>query len=304
MIMIRKLLSLAAFLSLAALALGFTGRFLPLGDSLAVFRLPNIVVSSVLIFVLPKGRVFIGATALIIFGAASMAEYYLPQEMGAQKIGPQETLRLYQKNLLLRRKNRVHLTADILEANPDVITLQEIKTENSVMQKTKFITKLSVNYPHQLTCPFPRIGGVAVLSRRPILESNCFGRDGLAAIKVQTQKGPLWVISIHSYWPYPYNQAAQVKRAADNIKTLEGPKIIAGDFNMVPWSRSVKSIERASDTHIARPIIHSFDLPFIGLPIPIDHVLLPKGATAKTERRGKLGSDHFGVLVNFTLPAP
>ena len=297
--MFRKFLTLAALLSLAALALGFTGRWHPLGDSLAVFRLPNILVSTALIFALPKGRYIIAGLLIILLSAASMGIYYWPQE-----IEEDTHLRLYQKNLLFSASNRAALMADILQTNPDVITLQEVQIGEDYAENIAFLDEISAAYPHSTHCPSAPIGGVSMFSRWPILSAKCLDTRGFGAIKVQAPSGPLWIVSMHLFWPYPHGQADQVQRALKDIKTLKGPKIIAGDFNMVPWSRSVKSIERASDTHIARPIIHSFDLPFIGLPIPIDHVLLPKGAMAKTERRGKKGSDHYGVLVNFTLPAP
>ena len=71
---------------------------------------------------------------------------------------------------------------------------------------------------------------------------------------------------------------------------------------MVPWSHSIKAFERASDTRIARPVIPSFDLPYIRMRVPIDHVLLPAGAKVRTERRDKKASDHYGVLATFNLP--
>ncbi len=295
--MIRKLLFLAALISLAALALGFAGRWHPLGDSLAVFRLHNIGLSAIFLFALPKGKLFIGTLALMFFSAASMAGYYLPQKMEAQ-----DTLRLYQKNVLVNGTDRAALTADILEANPDFITFQELTTTEPHSSNQAFASNLKTAYPYSHNCNQVRNAGVTVFSRRPILETHCIKAGRIVAIKVQTSKGPLWVISMHLYWPYPYRQAKHISQFIPAIQALEGPKIIAGDFNMVPWSHNLNSIERASDTHIARPIVHSFDLHKMGLRLPIDHVLLPKGAKAKIERRGKLGSDHYGVLVNFSMP--
>jgi len=73
----------------------------------------------------------------------------------------------------------------------------------------------------------------------------------MAAMKVKTPEGPVWLISIHLYWPYPYGQAEQVEKLVKHIAGLEGQKIIAGDFNMVPWSHTLEAFQHASDTHLA-----------------------------------------------------
>lgn len=290
-LMIRTLLSFAALISLTLLALGFTGRILPLGDSLSVFRLPNLLLLSVLMFALIKTRAFYLALGLTTLSAISIATNYVPQEIRRQSV-----YRLYQKNISYLNTDTSALKADILAVEADFITLQE-----STKKNLELASEIKTYFPYQLTCSFNN--GVTIISRWPSTnESHCFKLDGVGAMKVKTPTGPLWVLSVHLYWPYPYAQSRQVKRAIQLIEGLEGPKIIAGDFNMVPWSYSIKAFERASDTKIARPAIHSFDLPCIPMRIPIDHVLLPIGSKVKIERRDKKGSDHYGVLATFNLP--
>lgn len=279
------------------MVLGFMGRVLPLGDSLAVFRLPNLLLLGALMVALRKTLFFYLALGLITLSAISIAIYYTPQNINEQNV-----YRLYQKNMSFTLEDISALKADILASETDFITLQEVYLEDEIKTNLEFVSELEAHFPYQLTCPFARVGGVAVLSRWPRSESHCFDLDGVGAMKVKTPTGPLWVISVHLYWPYPYTQSQQVKRATKHIKDLEGSIIIAGDFNMVPWSHSIKSFERASDTQIARPVIHSFDLPYVPMRIPIDHVLLPIGTKTKTERRDKKGSDHYGVLATFNFP--
>ena len=285
--MFRILLITIAVLSLVSLAMGFTGRWLALGESLAVFRLPNLLVVCLCLPVIRKTKYFYAALSLIILSLLSVAIHYLPQ-----KLSSQDTYRLYQKNLSYRLQNTDALKADILSTKADFIALQEVTQNNRA-----FITDLQGHFPYQATCPYASIGGVSVMSRWPDMgERECV--KGMSAIKIKTPTGPLWVISVHLYWPYPYGQAEQVRKLTKQIYALKGPKIIAGDFNMVPWSYTLKSFERASDTQTARPI-HSFDLPYIPMNIPIDHVLVPSGINAITLRREKKGSDHYGVLAEF-----
>ena len=160
--MIRKLLSFAALLSLAALALGFTGRWHPLGDSLAVFRLPNILVSAALIFALPKRRLILAGLFFILLSAASMGIYYWPQKTEAEN-----SLRLYQKNVRYDGTNRAAIRADILQTNPDFITLQEVHIGESYAENLALLSQLNTTHPYSCllyTSPSPRD---ATLSRMP-----------------------------------------------------------------------------------------------------------------------------------------
>lgn len=293
--MLRKLLIITAGLSLGVLALGYTGRVLPLGESLAAFRLPNILAAAVFLLALRKYRVFYIGLALIILSVLSVASVYIPQRVTGDPV-----YRLYQKNLLYRIQDISDLKADMLGTQrTDFITLQEVSDPNLML-----LEQLADDFPHQILCSFSAVGGPAILSRWPVIEGQtyCHYNDGITAMKVQTPSGPLWIISIHQAWPYPYGQAAHTKRLLDRIEALEGPKLIGGDFNMVPWSYTLKAFEKVSGTHQARPAINSFTLPYIPMTIPIDHVLVPKNSRARAQRRGKKGSDHFGIIAEFTLP--
>ena len=291
--MFRKFLIFIALMSLVPLSLGFTGRLLPFGESLAAFRFPNLLAASVLVFALRQTKFFYAALALICLSAVSVAIYFVPQKMNDQDV-----YRIYQKNLSFRIKHTEDLKADILASNSDFITLQEVTKKNLT-----FISEMEAHFPYHHACPFSGVGGVAVMSRWPSTgEAKCFNNDGMSAMKVETPAGSMWLVSVHTYWPFPYGQAEQVEILANHLKDLKGPKIIAGDFNMVPWSHSLKSFEHASDTQMTRPAIHSFTLPYIPMTIPIDHILLPSGAKAKTAKHQKLGSDHFGVVAEFNLP--
>ena len=292
--MLRKLLIITAGLSLGVLALGYTGRVFPLGESLAAFRLPNILAAAVFLLALRKYRVFYVGLALITLSVLSVASVYIPQKVTGDPV-----YRLYQKNLLARNQDISDLRADIVGPHKiDFITLQEVFGTNG-----KLLTQLADEFPHQILCSLPGYTGLAILSRWPIIEGQTYCQhDGMTAMKVQTSAGPVWLISIHQKRPYPYEQATHSKHLLGRIEALEGPKLIGGDFNAVPWSYTLRAFEKISGTHQARPAINSFTLPYIPMTIPIDHVLVPKNSRARAQRRGKKGSDHFGIIAEFTLP--
>jgi len=293
--MVRTLFFLVAVGPFAVLALGYTGRFIPLGESLAVFRLPILIIACGLLPILRTTKLLWPGLILILTSLLSMAIYYVPQ-----KIDDQNVYRLYQKNMSFRIQNIVPLKADILgNRKIDFVTLQEVTNRNLGL-----VSQLSTEFFSSHVCPFAGVGGTAVLSRWPHIAGTkkCYEKDGMSVMQVNTPNGPLWVMAVHLNWPYPYRQAPQTKRLFKAIEGMDGPKLIAGDFNMVPWSYTLKAFERASNTQTVRPILHSFTLPYVPMTIPIDHVLVPKGSNAKTERRAKKGSDHDGVVVEFNWP--
>ena len=209
--MIRTLYALAIITLSVILALGFTGRFLPLGDSFAVFRLPNLFLLAVLVLCLPKTKFFYVALGCLILGSLSIALHYIPQ-----KTTQQNAYRLYQKNMSYR-VNPDALRADILAADADFITLQETAFLEDTEHDFGFISQLKPHYPYQLNCPSAR-SGLIVMSRWPSTgKGKCFNLHGFGAMNVETPAGRLWLISVHLYWPFPHAQAPQVKSAAQHI---------------------------------------------------------------------------------------
>jgi endonuclease/exonuclease/phosphatase (EEP) superfamily protein YafD len=123
--------------------------------------------------------------------------------------------------------------------------------------------------------------------------------------------GPLWLVSLHLHWPFPYQQPDQVKWLLPILEALDDPVLIGGDFNMVPWSYTLKSVARATDTKLSGYAGGTFELSYVyqdndlatWMPLlPIDHILVPaSGPAVSLERRPQLGSDHYGLLGEFVL---
>ncbi len=280
--------------SILLLGMSFAGGLHPIGDSLAVFRLPLAIIFAFSLIGVRKGFCIVGG--LLITGL-SLNSVFNHERLAQVSDHPDFTV--YQKNLSFRIRDIGPLTSDILSRAPvDFITLQEVTHRSGGLMDA-----LRSDLPFQHVCPFLGVGGTAVLSKWPPVQGSkrCFERDGMSAMQVETPKGPIWIVSIHLNWPFPYEQAAQVNRLLPNIQGLPGPKIIAGDFNMVPWSSVMHQFETAGNTHLAGETKATFDLPFVRMPIPIDHILAPDTAQGTTERRPKLGSDHYGLVAQIRL---
>ena len=272
-------------LSLVAIAGGFAGGVHPVGDSLSAFRLP-LCVGAWILAVASLSRVWILRAGAVLVPLTVVAAWpYLGGGGGTSE----PALRLYQKNMLWNAQTRAALFADFRDSGADVLTLQEVNARN-----LDALTALADTFPHRHHCAFRFVGGTAVLSRRPFLQTlPC--TDGMSAVQIATNNGPLWVIAVHVSWPFPYAQTDHVADLRAALRGLDGPVVLAGDFNMAPWGHAVGQLFAQLGVDRITPARGTYDL-FGVIPLPLDHVhsTLPGNLVAV---RPKLGADHRGVLV-------
>lgn len=283
----RILLGLLALLSLAV-SFSYLGHLHPAGDSLAVFRpwLIGALVVALLAMLAVRPHRMVGQALLVIVLLVAGKVLLLPPPAGGPVV-----VTSYQKNLSFRLADPSAVVEDILAAAPDVITLQEVDKDNRAV-----LAALSEAYPNQHICPFHTIvGDTAVLSRYPVIEgSRRCAEGGFTAFRVMAPNGPLWVVSIHLHWPWPYRQAQHLEALADDLAALQGPVLIGGDFNMVPGSHALRRITALTGSHVQPGAPATYHLEgWVG--VPIDHVLYPTPC-GTVSRRAKLGSDHHGIL--------
>lgn len=298
----RALWLVLAILGVAALALTHLGRWVPLGDALAVIRPQVIVLSIPVILGLTlswQARVGRAVAAVVLISVTLTGLDWLggASRLGAEAVGSELTL--YQKNLLWNGTDRAALLADIQAADPDLITLQEVSRQNALI-----VDGLKATHPYRLLCVSRGNGGIAILSRYPLITTgqSCSLGEGIVLARVDMpERDPIWVGSVHLNWPFPYDQARQVPGIIEGLLGLEGSVILGGDFNMVPWGSAVRRIGDAARSDRIGGYASTY--PGFGMlaPLAIDHVLIPQGATGAIEIRPRLGSDHHGLLARFSL---
>lgn len=277
-------------LAIVALVGGYMGWLHPLGDSLAVgraFAVMGVLLTAVLASMAGMQMASFAATLLALFCGLHVFLAY-----GVN--GPPGRIAIYQKNMLFRNDALAGLEADIRAAKAVAVTLQEVSQANQAM-----LVALSDLYPHQQICPWGSVGGTAVLSRLPMVEGTGFCAPGLAAMQVADEGQRFWVVSVHLHWPWPYGQADHVRVLMPVLARLEGPVIMAGDFNMVVWADAVKRLAAITRTEAAAPTFGSYTGFEPWLILPIDHVFSPAGG--RVTLRKALGSDHLGLLARVEL---
>ncbi len=281
----------------ALLVVSYLGDALPIGDSVAVFRLQLallVAFGGILIW-LVRGRL----PALLALGAGSFAAAPILAGFAGWGVGAPGDYTLYQKNLYKKELSRTLLTREILTLDPDFVTLQEITAHD-----LRYMRRLFDAYENRLMCTEATVVKVGLLSRFPLVPGSetCREEERLAAAQVRMPDGTTpWLVSVHLGWPYPAGQHTEAEAIAAWLRTLDGPVMVGGDFNMVPWGSSVRMIASAARAERAGPYFGTFPNSGPLLPLPIDHILLPRDASARAEARPKVGSDHLGIVARFSF---
>lgn len=300
-----RVFSWLCFLSsllLAAIILGgVMGGVHPIGDSLAVLRLPAVATLAIVVIWSVWPRALRWTVSALCLGTLGL-HLWNAQDVAAQDAEDttNSALVLYQQNLNLHPKDRSDWLAHIAQLEPDVLTLQEVSDANLPL-----LAQLATAYPYQHRCPLGTRLGEAVVSRFPIVEGSAFCTqvDALSGVQILSPQGRIWVVSAHLRWPWPHTQAAQLQAALPSLRALDGAVVVAGDFNAVAWSHTIDQVEAAIDGGRVGPWRKTFDLPRLGLPIGIDHVVTNFSGPAFVAVQPKLGSDHNGLLAHIASPS-
>jgi endonuclease/exonuclease/phosphatase (EEP) superfamily protein YafD len=279
--------------AIVALAGGYLGWLHPVGDSLAVGR--GVAAATILVLAVIASfsglrmAAFVATLLALLTGGQVLLAYAWPGLPGRYDV--------YQKNMLYRNADLPALEADIRAANAQIVTLQEVSEPNLAM-----LTALRDLYPYQHSCPGTRVGGTAILTKLTPVPDTAFCGPGLAAMQVVAGtegQDRFWLVSVHLHWPWPYSQADHVAMLLPILDKLQGPVVMAGDFNMVRWANSVKAMSGIVDAIPAGPTFGSYTGLSEMFPLPIDHVFAPRGG--RVSQRPSAGSDHLGLLAQVEI---
>ena len=257
--MVRK--AFLGLISIAALLVivGYLGQFHRGADTVAIGRPVFGIICILGIFVARSLTLRFAFGTIALLAISTVAVSFLPQKSGGD-------IRVYSKNLWFGHKEFSAVVADIEAANVDVVMLQEVSVHNNPA-----LQQLKAEFPHQYVCRFSRWSGIALASRLP------FDGDPICSDSRAVLAAPILLMGL--------------------LSELDGPVIVAGDFNIVPWSGRVGRIAALTGTQLAGPARATLHLR--NIPLPIDMVLAPGGGSL--EMRPLLGSDHAGLVADLVL---
>lgn|GEM_PF-1062802 len=290
------LFRLACHLLTLAIFMSFLGSVLPVGDSLAVFRIEFTALLALcggIAVYLKRSMIPMMAAMTVAVSVISILPF-----AGQGATVQERDFRLHQHNVLFGNKELDLLIAKVGQLEADILTFQEINETNFAHMRAG----LEAAFPHFQVCLYSQ-GGVAVMMRDlgPLLDYGCVAKGRLAWMRVGTPVGPVTVVSMHQLWPWPKGQFWQKEVLSRDIAALPRPVLLAGDFNNVPWSAAVRSAAQAAGGRVARGLGRSylFDAPWPRF--RIDHVVVPIEAEVSAVLTPGWGSDHLGITADIRL---
>lgn len=199
----------------------------------------------------------------------------------------------------------------LARSDADVIALQEVTPAWEAAMAPLFAA-----YPHRLLLARDDPYGIALLSRWPLdreAGSVDFAGDGLPSLVATAAlpgKRALRVIAMHTHWPMTrelQRQRDQSLRAAAQLAASGADAtVLVGDLNLTPYAPAFARLVGESGLRDAledtawRPTWQADVWP---LALPIDHVLVPRGACVLAHEIGPdVGSDHRPLQVLLRLP--
>ena len=310
----------AALLAILAL-FGFAVPEFDLLNHAQIFLLPATLVGLVIVAVLLGGTLRSAAAIIMLVGVAASANVMLPEFLGSLRARPTApasgTVTMMTHNLFGMNYEMEKVVAAIRGEDPDIIVLQEYFGE----QATDLHPLLLADYPFFVRCRGGKRANLGLYSRLPLTQvedgacpNNAYGTTRTAHIlaEFQTEDGkPFSVITTHMDWPLPVaRQREQLSALSAVVDKIEGPMILAGDFNSTPWSYALRDF--VARNGLARETVNLVTYPlswyYFGAwrdtnPFqPLDHLKTRGGIVVHDLHAGRrTASDHLPVVFTFSV---
>lgn len=279
-------------------------------DLFAHFRVQYAALFVVFACVLMLLRRFsIAVVAAVGFGVSvvPLLPYVVGEPVASAVASAREkTFRLVSLNVWFRNPDMARVAEYIEKSQADAVVLLEL-TE----PQANLLLPLLPTYPHY-HMDTSRMGA-AVFTKWPMLsaESVPLSEGGAVAerIMIDWRGTPVTVLGVHLNWPMGPRNSDYRNRELDAVvglgKAQRGPLLIAGDFNLTPWSEYFSDALEQSGLHDAAVgfgLARSWPAQFVPVGIRIDHCLLSRHWRARSASIGPdLGSDHLPIVAEVTL---
>ncbi len=214
-------------------------------------------------------------------------------------------------NVLMSNRNAEGLLDLVGRHRPDLIV-----TIESDQWWESALGALQQDYPHTVRYPADDTYGIHLHSALELTDTSLefLVEDNVPSIHATVTLGGGRRIRLHLLHPAPpapgeneeaVERDAELIVVARTVPREKLPVVVAGDFNDVPWSPTMRLFRRISgllDPRKGRGFVNTFDARRWYLRWPLDHLYHSSHFTISDFRRlPSFGSDHFPLLVELAL---
>jgi len=220
--------------------------------------------------------------------------------------GSQRFLRIATFNLWRGNERMDGVAKFLAETDAEVVVLQEVTRDHG----SKLRQALGSRYPYGLGET-----GLVILSKHPIIAEGRVDRSGypswislmLRWARLDVNGTTFEFAGVHLARPfYPELQQQDIAVLTQFVRSRTLPLIVAGDFNMSPWTRKLErftdatELKRYNTAHLTWPMRWR-GIPLLPL-VAIDNLFASRHfAAISTEGGPRLGSDHRPVIADIAL---
>jgi len=219
------------------------------------------------------------------------------------------TFRFMVSNVKMSNHEAVRYLALVDQVNPDVVQVIELS-----QWWQEQLGPLRTAYPYYVEEPHENAYGMGLYSRIPLTNVKTYHFAGATTPTLYAELAfpagsQVAFYGVHPRPPLPSNLVAvadrELLKVARQVRQASLPVVVAGDFNDVPWSYTLREFRRISGLQAlrhGRGFYNTFGVERFWLRFPLDHIYLsPQLGLVKFERLPPFGSDHFALLATVTL---
>lgn len=221
-------------------------------------------------------------------------------------------LRVMSYNVLVHNRRFAEVLIEIRKRNPDLLVIVEY---TPIWKEA--LRPLRLDYPYSLEEPRGHGFGIALFSKRPLIESQTIAgmpvAEEMPALRatVDFAGRPLEIVATHLINPLGNSQLElrdrQFQALAAELVAEPVERVVVGDFNCTTWSQDLREFLVRTGLRDSRqgfglqPSWSPEGMPFLA--IPIDHALVTRGLSVLAREVGaKEGSDHRPVIIDLAWP--
>jgi endonuclease/exonuclease/phosphatase (EEP) superfamily protein YafD len=299
-------LALASLLALLAISvtLGIPGQELlqTLRFHIALALLPLPVVLA-LLGARVRALIMLALIALSAGEGAALVLEQLARRSGDEAAGEAPSISLVSYNVLASNPDGSRIAGYIAATQPDLAIIMETPGIRSSLPM------LDAIYPTRIGCSSAQRCDISLLSRLPVLSSSIyefgpFRRERLIVARVDANGQPVTLIALHLSKPYFDDYAwIELTEIRTLLRNIEGPVIVAGDFNAAPWARSESRFARQMELVPPPTFPATWPAEIGDFGLPIDNIFTRDGALVTTIAAipDPMGSNHRGLSASIAL---